>query len=139
MKQFVLFCLVFVPMTISAQKQYFLPTGNSSMDEKERPLIEVYLPKQKLANGCAVVLCPGYNIDVYRNSEINNDEEDVDLQEFADEIDQWILDALYNMGCDTAKNVLSYTPEEVASRADLEIETVNNVFRILQAEFENDN
>ena len=81
----------------------------------------------------------GYNIDVYRNSEINNDEEDVDLQEFADEIDQWILDALYNMGCDTAKNVLSYTPEEVASRADLEIETVNNVFRILQAEFENDN
>ena len=81
----------------------------------------------------------GYNIDVYRNSEINSDEEDVDLQEFADEIDQWILDALYNMGCDTAKNVLSYTPEEVASRADLEIETVNNVFRILKAEFENDN
>ena len=80
----------------------------------------------------------GYNIDVYRNSEINETEEDVDLQEFADEIDQWILDALYNMGCDTAKNVLSYTPEEVASRADLEIETVNNVFKILQAEFEND-
>ena len=42
------------------------------------------------------------------------------------------------MGCDTAKNVLSYTPEEVASRADLEIETVNNVFKILKAEFEND-
>ena len=80
----------------------------------------------------------GYNIDVYRNSEISNDEEDVDLQEFSDEIDQWILDALYNMGCDTAKNVLSYTPEEVASRADLEIETVNNVFKILKAEFEND-
>jgi N utilization substance protein A len=80
----------------------------------------------------------GYNIDVYRNSEINEAEEDVDLQEFSDEIDQWILDALYNMGCDTAKNVLSYTPEEVASRADLEIETVNNVFKILKAEFEND-
>ena len=59
MKQFVLFCLLSVPMTISAQTQYFLPTGNSSMDEKERPLIEVYLPKQELANGCAVVLCPG--------------------------------------------------------------------------------
>ena len=80
----------------------------------------------------------GYNIDVYRNSEVNAEEEDVDLKEFADEIDQWILDALYNMGCDTAKNVLSYTPEEVASRADLEMETVNNVFRILKAEFEND-
>ncbi|MBP5797309.1 MAG: transcription termination/antitermination protein NusA [Bacteroidales bacterium] len=80
----------------------------------------------------------GYNIDVYRNSEANTSEEDVDLKEFADEIDQWILDALYNMGCDTAKDVLSYTPEEVASRADLEMETVNNVFRILKAEFEND-
>ncbi len=80
----------------------------------------------------------GYNIDVYRNSEVAEDEEDVDLQEFSDEIDQWILDALYNMGCDTARNVLSYTPEEVASRADLEIETVNNVFKILKAEFEND-
>ncbi|MBR6273034.1 MAG: transcription termination/antitermination protein NusA [Bacteroidales bacterium] len=80
----------------------------------------------------------GYNIDVYRNNEANTSEEDVDLKEFADEIDQWILDALYNMGCDTAKDVLSYTPEEVASRADLEMETVNNVFRILKAEFEND-
>ncbi len=80
----------------------------------------------------------GYNIDVYRNSEILDDEEDVDLQEFADEIDQWILDALYNMGCDTAKAVLDHTTEEVASRADLEIETVNNVFKILKAEFEND-
>ena len=80
----------------------------------------------------------GYEIDVYRNSEANADEEDVDLQEFADEIDQWIIDSLVHMGCDTAKNVLSYTPEEVASRADLEIETVKDVFRILKAEFESD-
>ena len=80
----------------------------------------------------------GYNIDVYRNSEAAEFEEDVDLKEFSDEIDQWIIDALYNMGCDTAKKVLSYTPEDVASRADLEIETVNNVFKILNAEFEND-
>ena len=80
----------------------------------------------------------GYNIDVYRNSEAAEYEEDVDLKEFSDEIDQWIIDALYNMGCDTAKKVLSYTPEDVASRADLEIETVNNVFKILKAEFEND-
>ena len=80
----------------------------------------------------------GYEIDVYRNSEVNNAEEDVDLQEFADEIDQWVIDSLVKMGCDTAKNVLSYTPEEVASRADLEIETVKDVFRILKAEFEQD-
>ena len=81
----------------------------------------------------------GYNIDVYRNSEITPDEEDVDLQEFSDEIEQWIIDALTGIGCDTAKQVLAISPEEVARRADLEIETVNNVFRILKAEFENDN
>ena len=80
----------------------------------------------------------GYEIDVYRNSEANNAEEDVDLQEFADEIDQWVIDSLIKMGCDTAKNVLSYTPEEVAKRADLDMETVNDVFRILTAEFEQD-
>ena len=80
----------------------------------------------------------GYEIDLYRNSEANNAEEDVDLQEFSDEIDQWVIDSLIKMGCDTAKDVLSYTPEEVASRADLEIETVKDVFRILKAEFEQD-
>ena len=81
----------------------------------------------------------GYNIDVYRNSEITPDEEDVDLQEFSDEIEQWVIDALVGIGCDTAKQVLAISPEEVARRADLEIETVNNVFKILKAEFENDN
>ena len=81
----------------------------------------------------------GYNIDVYRNSEITPDEEDVDLQEYSDEIEQWVIDALVGIGCDTAKQVLAISPEEVARRADLEIETVNNVFKILKAEFENDN
>ena len=80
----------------------------------------------------------GYNIDVYRNSEITPDEEDVDLQEFSDEIEQWIIDAIVGIGCDTAKQVLAMTPEEVARRADLEIETVNNVFKVLKAEFENE-
>ena len=59
MKRFAIFCLLFVPMCLWAQKQYFLPTGDSSMDEKDRPMIEVYLPQQEKANGCAVVLCPG--------------------------------------------------------------------------------
>ena len=80
----------------------------------------------------------GYEIDVYRNSEADNAEEDVDLQEFSDEIDQWVIDSLVKMGCDTAKDVLKYTPEEVATRADLEIETVRDVFRVLRAEFEQD-
>ncbi len=81
----------------------------------------------------------GYEIDVYRNSEITPDEEDVDLQEFSDEIEQWIIDAIIGIGCDTAKQVLAMNPEEVARRADLEIETVNNVFKVLKAEFDNDN
>ena len=59
MKKMTLFCLLLMPMTLLAQTQYFLPTADSSQDEKEKPMIEVYLPKQKLANGCAVVLCPG--------------------------------------------------------------------------------
>ncbi|MCQ2321096.1 MAG: transcription termination factor NusA [Bacteroidales bacterium] len=80
----------------------------------------------------------GYEIDVYRNSEMNNAEEDVDLKEFEDEIDGWVIDALIHMGCDTAKDVLSHTPEEVANRADLEMETVVEVFNILKAEFESD-
>ena len=59
MKKVALFCMLLVSMSVSAQKQYFLPTGDASQDEKERPLIEVYLPKKELANGCAIVLCPG--------------------------------------------------------------------------------
>ena len=59
MKRSVLMGLLFLPMTIMAQTQFTLPTGDSSMGENEKPLIEVYLPKQEVANGCAVVLCPG--------------------------------------------------------------------------------
>lgn len=80
----------------------------------------------------------GYEIDVYRNTEEAEMEDDVDLKEFVDEIDEWVIDCLRNMGCDTAKAVLAYTPEEIATRADLEIETVLEVIEILQAEFEDD-
>jgi hypothetical protein len=54
-----LLTLLFVPTIAMAQKQYYLPTDDSSSDEKDRPMIEVYLPKTEVANGCAVVLCPG--------------------------------------------------------------------------------
>jgi N utilization substance protein A len=76
----------------------------------------------------------GYEIDVYRDSEI--DSEDVDLDEFGDEIDGWILDELKNVGCDTAKSVLDLTVEDLVKRTDLEEETVKEVMRILRAEFE---
>ena len=74
----------------------------------------------------------GYDIDVYREVE----EEDVALTEFADEIDGWIIDALKNVGCDTAKSVLELSVEEVAARADLEMEQAQKVVEILKAEFE---
>ena len=59
MKRFTLVCMLFLPLSTLAQRRYFLPTADPSEDEKERPVIEVYLPKQEMANGCAVVLCPG--------------------------------------------------------------------------------
>ena len=74
----------------------------------------------------------GYDIDVYREIE----EEDVALTEFADEIEGWIIDALKAAGCDTAKSVLELTVEQVAQRADLEIEQAEQVMSILKAEFE---
>ena len=74
----------------------------------------------------------GYDIDVYREVE----EEDVDLNEFKDEIDAWIIDALKAVGCDTAKSVLELSVEEIASRADLEMEQAPKVVEILKAEFE---
>jgi transcription termination/antitermination protein NusA len=76
----------------------------------------------------------GYEIDVYRDTDA--DGEDVDLQEFSDEIDQWIIDEFRNIGCDTAKSVLELSVDELVSRTDLEEETVKEVVRILKSEFE---
>jgi transcription termination/antitermination protein NusA len=76
----------------------------------------------------------GFEIDVYRDTDVDN--EDVDLMEFSDEIDQWIIDEFKAIGCDTAKSVLSLNVEELVKRTDLEEETINEVVRILKAEFE---
>jgi N utilization substance protein A len=76
----------------------------------------------------------GYEIDVYRDSDI--DQEDVDLEEFSDEIDSWILDELKKAGCDTAKSVLELPIDDLVKRTDLEEETIKEVIRILRAEFE---
>jgi N utilization substance protein A len=77
----------------------------------------------------------GYEIDVYRDGEVDVD--DVDLEDFADEIDGWILDELKAVGCDTAKSVLEMTVEDLVNRTDLEEETVLEVHKILRAEFDN--
>jgi len=64
------------------------------------------------------------------------EEEDVLLSEFANEIDPWIIERLESIGCDTAKSVLALAPEDIARRADLEDETVEEVMKILREEFE---
>lgn len=79
----------------------------------------------------------GYVIDVYRDTE-EAYEEDIYLDEFRDEIDAWVIDALKNIGCVTAKSVLSAPRQMLIDKADLEEDTVDNVISILQAEFEDD-
>ena len=76
----------------------------------------------------------GYEIDVYRDGEVDVD--DVDLEDFADEIEGWILDELKAIGCDTAKSVLEIGVEDLVNRTDLEEETIQEVYKILRAEFE---
>ena len=77
----------------------------------------------------------GYEIDVYRETD-TEDEEDVNLDEFVDEIEGWVIDALKAIGCDTAKSVLEIPFKELVKRTDLEEETVKEVIRILKSEFE---
>ncbi len=109
-------------------------------DENKRA--EVYLKPDQISlaigkNGYNIKLASklsGYELDVYRESD--EDAEDVDIQEFSDEIDQWIIDELKNIGCDTAKSVLELSIEELVNRTDLEEETIAEVVRILKEEFE---
>ncbi len=75
----------------------------------------------------------GYEIDVYRD---NEEEEDVILSEFDDEIEDWVIDELRAIGCDTAKSVLKYSVDELVERTDLEEETVREVYAIFKREFE---
>lgn len=113
--------------------------------DEENKNIHIDLEASELAlaigkNGSNILLAEqlsGYKIDVYRlGGEAQDDEEDVMLDDFADEIDQWVIDSLKKMGCDTAKSVLALPTEEIMQRADLEEETVLDVQRILRAEFE---
>ena len=108
--------------------------------DEERKTASVYLKPDQVSlaigkGGLNIRLSKmltGYDIDVYREIE----EEDVALTEFADEIEPWIIEALKSAGCDTAKSVLELSVEDIATRADREVEQAEKVIEILKAEFE---
>lgn len=78
----------------------------------------------------------GYEIDVYRDNEGEVEDYDIDLEEFSDEIEPWVIDELKRVGCDTARSVLDLSADELERRTDLEKETIADLRKILQAEFE---
>ena len=78
----------------------------------------------------------GFEIDVYRNNQQEFEIDDVDLDEFSDEIEPWVIETLKGIGCDTARQVLELSAAELLRRTDLEEETVNEVLGVLAAEFE---
>ncbi len=110
--------------------------------DEENKRAEVYLKPDQVSlaigkGGFNIKLAgslTGYEIDVYRETETEG--EDVDLLEFSDEIEGWIINELKKVGCDTAKSVLNLTVEDLVNRTDLEQETLEEVMRILKAEFE---
>jgi N utilization substance protein A len=115
---------------------------SSTKINEESKRIGVYLKPEEVSmaigkGGLNIKLASqlvGYELDVYRETE--EEEEDVRLDEFNDEIEQWVIDALKNIGCDTAKSVLAIPVPELMQRADLEEETINDVVQILKKEFE---
>ena len=121
----------------------------SSIDMGQSPedKVKVYMLPDEVKkgigrNGVNVLLAGkliGREIEVWRElskAEAEEEEDDVLLDDFANEIDQWVIDKLKGIGCDTAKSVLAIDPEDIAKRADLDDETVEDVIRILKAEFE---
>ncbi|WP_075965952.1 transcription termination factor NusA [Parabacteroides massiliensis] len=114
------------------------------VNEEERKA-EVYLRPEEVSlaigkgglNIKLACMLTEYAIDVFRDVE-GADEEDIYLDEFSDEIDSWVIEALKNIGCYTAKSVLAMSREEIIERADLEEQTVDEVLAILSAEFEDE-
>ena len=112
--------------------------------DNEKKHAEVYLKADQVSlaigrRGVNIKLAcelTGYDIDVYRENEGQEEEFDIDLEEFSDEIEPWVIDEFRRIGCDTARSILNLTAEELERRTDLEKETIADVRRVLQEEFE---
>lgn len=121
------------------------PAKISSMEiNQDKKRIYVYLKPDQVSlaigkKGVNIKLASklvGYELDVYREGDEIEEDYDIDLDEFSDEIDQWMIDELKKIGCDTARSVLNLSEEELVRRADLEEETIKEIRKILQAEFD---
>ena len=112
--------------------------------DEENKKAEVYLQPEEVSlaigrGGMNIKLASmltGYTIDVFRELDEQNAEEDIYLDEFSDEIDQWVIDAIKGIGLDTARQVLNAPREMLIEKADLEVETVDSVLDVLRSEFE---
>ena len=120
------------------------PSKITSMDiDSEKMHVNVYLKPDQVSlaigrKGVNIKLAQeltGYSIDVFRDNEGETTEFDIDLDEFSDEIETWVIDELKRIGCDTARSVLDLTTEELERRTDLEKETIEDVRKVLQEEF----
>jgi N utilization substance protein A len=122
------------------------PSKVNSMDiDQEKKRISVYLDADQVSlaigkRGVNIKLASklvGFEIDVYREQDGEDiEEEDIELDEFADEIEGWMLDELKKIGCDTAKSVLALSDDELVRRTDLEEETIKDIRKILESEFQ---
>jgi transcription termination/antitermination protein NusA len=121
------------------------PAKISSMDiDNENKHANVFLKPDQVSlaigrKGVNIKLAcelTGFELDVYRDNEGEVEEFDIDLEEFSDEIESWVIDEFKRVGCDTARSVLTLTADELERRTDLERETIEEVRRILQEEFE---
>lgn len=121
------------------------PSKITSMDiDNEKKHANVYLKPDQVSlaigkKGVNIKLAQeltGFSIDVFRDTEGEVDEFDIDLEEFSDEIETWVIDEFKRIGCDTGRSILALTPEELERRTDLEKETIADVRKILKEEFE---
>ncbi len=123
------------------------PAKISSIRLDEQSLkAEIYLKPEEVSQAIGkgglniklASMLTGYTLDVFREMDEEFETEDIYLDEFSDEIDEWVIDALKAIGCDTAKSVLAVSREDLVRRTDLEEETIDEVLAVLAAEFEDE-